>query len=266
MKTQSKTHNERALAQFDLTGCVALITGAGRGLGRAMAIGLSEAGASVVVAGRNAADLEETVTVIKGSGGEASSIVFEATISAEVTNMVAAAHAAFGKIDVYVNAHGIGEGAPAEIMELSTWQRVIDVNLTSAFMCCREVGQVMLAQEHGSIILISSNAGEVAYLGSAAYGASKAGLDHLGRNLALEWADRGVRVNVISPGFMTSHMRGTEAYYDDPEFVAQTVARTPMKRKGDPRELIGAAVFLASGASSFVTGHIIPVDGGWMLE
>lgn len=258
--------NIKAAELFDLTGRVALVSGGGRGLGRAMAFGLAEAGAKVVVAGRTQKDLAETVSELRTKGFTAEALQFEATDTEDVVRMVSKATSLFGSLDVYVNSHGVGDGAPAEMLDDETWNKVINIDLTSAFVCTREVAKVMLEQERGSIILISSDSSAVTFYGGTAYGAAKAGVDHMARHMAFEWAERGVRVNVISPGFMTSHMRGTEEFYNDPEYTAQVLERTPMKRKGEARELIGPAVFLASDASSFVTGHVIPVDGGWMLE
>ncbi len=255
-----------SLEKFELSGKVAIVTGGGRGLGRAMAIGMAQAGATVVVAGRTESDLKEVVEHIESEGNQASMFVFEATSLKDCEALVAGAVAKFGRVDTLVASHGVGDGNMAEFVSEEQWDKVIGIDLTSAFKCAQVAGRQMLKQGKGSIIFISSTASIVAFPGAAAYGAAKAGVDHLCRTLANEWAARGVRVNTINPGFMTSHMRGTESYYDNPNYKKDVIARTPMKRKGAPEELVGPAIFLASDASSFVTGHIMPVDGGWCLE
>ena len=254
------------LSKFDLTDKVAVVTGAGRGLGRAIATGFAEAGASVVVAGRTQKDIDSVVAELANRNLSATGYQFEATEPEQCEGLMDFAVEKFGTLDVLVVSHGIGEGGPAESISPEQWQRVIDIDLTSAFSCAQIAGRHMLEQGSGSIIFISSTGSLVAFPGGSAYGAAKAGVDHLCRHLAVEWSGRGVRVNTINPGFMTSHMRGTEEYYDDEEYNQLVLTYTPMMRKGEPEELVGPAVFLASDASSFVTGHIIPVDGGWCLQ
>lgn len=250
---------------FDIRNKVVLLTGAGRGLGFALAKGFCERGARVIVSGRNREDLVAAAKALAETGGEVRSFVFDALQSGAADALVKAASEIWGRLDVLVVSHGIGEGNIAEFIDHDQWSRVIDTDLSSAFFTAQAAAQVMLGQGDGSIVFISSTSGMRTFFGGAAYGAAKAGLDHLARHLALEWSGRGVRVNVISPGFMTSHMRGTEDFYNDPAYVQQVLERTPMHRKGTPEELVGAAIFLSSKAASFVTGQVLPVDGGWCL-
>ena len=143
---------------------------------------------------------------------------------------------------------------------------MIAINLTSAFSCAQAAGRQMIAQGRGgSIVFTSSTSSLVVFELLTSYGAAKAGLDHTARHLAVEWGPHNIRVNVVAPGYMTSHMRGSGERYEDPEHLKGVLAATPLRRKGGPEEIVGPTVFLASDAASYVTGHVIPVDGGWCL-
>lgn len=251
---------------FDLTGKVAIVTGAGRGLGAAMASGLAGAGARVVCAARTGTEIQITVEAVIANGGKAIAHVFDATNQADCRDLVAATCDHFGQIDVMLVNHGIGHAVPAEDISEDEWREMMDVNLTGCFNCAQAVGQQMIRQGHGgSIILVSSNASIVAYKGLTSYAVSKAGVDQLCRQLALEWGKHNIRVNTINPGYMTHAMRGADDRYHTPELDDMIAKVTPLPRRGVPEELIGPAIFLASEASSFVTGHIMPVDGGYTI-
>jgi len=252
---------------FDLTGKVAIVTGSGRGLGRAMARGLAEAGASVTICGRSADVVAETAAELRADGYPVLEITFEATDRQQCEGLISATVAAFGKLDIMVVNHGVGGAEAAEDVDPEVWGRIIDVNLTSAFTCAQLAGRQMIAQGGGgSIVMISSSGSLVAFEGLTSYGASKAGVDHMARHFASEWGRHGIRVNAIAPGYMTSQMKSSTGRYDTPEMIAKIQAGTPLERKGAPEELVGPVVFLASDASSFVTGHVLPVDGGWCIR
>ncbi len=245
---------------------VVVVTGAGRGLGRAIATGLAAAGAKVVVAGRNAADNNETLRLIKESGGIARQVVFEATDQKQCADAVAFSVSEFGRLDSIVVNHGVTLHQSAIDTTPEAFRAVIDVNLTSAFLCAQAAARQMIDQgQGGTIVLISSNASIVAFDGLTAYSSSKAGVDQLCKQLALEWAPHDIRVNAIGPGYMNSHMRGTEGEYEDPEFKKQLMKKIPAGRRGDPQELVGPIAFFASSASSYVTGAYLPVDGGYTI-
>jgi gluconate 5-dehydrogenase len=255
----------RTAKLFDLTGRSAIVTGSGRGLGRAIARGLAEAGARVVISGRGADSVRDAANELRAEGHEVMDVVFDAQKREDVERLVATAVDGFGGLDVMVVNHGIGRAAKAADITPEAWDEMIAVNLTSAFHCAQVAGRRMIAQGRGSIVFTSSTSSTVVFDRLASYGAAKAGLDHLARHLAVEWAPHGVRVNCVAPGYMTSHMRGSEDRYEDPAALQAVLDATPMGRKGDPGELVGPVVFLASDASSYVTGLSIPVDGGWCL-
>lgn len=251
---------------FDLTDKVAIVTGAGRGLGAAMARGLAEAGSSVVCAARTEAEIKETANCIIENGGKALAHTFDATDREDCCDLIHETCEQYGKIDVMVVNHGIADQVPAESVSESEWRETIDINLTGCFNCAQAAGRKMIDQGHGgSIILTSSNASIVAFNGLTSYAASKAGVDQLCRQLALEWGKHNIRVNTINPGYMTHAMRGAEQRYHVPELEERIANTTPIPRRGTPEELIGPIIFLASDASSFVTGHIMPVDGGYTI-
>ncbi|MGH6720005.1 MAG: SDR family NAD(P)-dependent oxidoreductase, partial [Alphaproteobacteria bacterium] len=251
------------LAMFDLTGKTVIVTGAGRGLGRAMADGIAAAGAATVVAGRTEADVREAAAAIEAAGGRAHAIVFDATRRADVERLVAETVTTFGGLDGIVVNHGVGLAKPADAVTDEDWDRVLDVNLKSAFVCAQVAGRRMVAQGAGSIVFVSSTASLVGFDKLVAYGASKGGMDQMVRQLAVEWGARGVRVNAINPGYTTNDMRGTEKRHAAAELNAEMRRLTPMQRRGTPGEFAGPAVFLLAEASSFVNGVCLAVDGGY---
>lgn len=247
---------------FDLRGTTALVTGGGRGLGLGIARGLAAHGSRVVIAGRDEATLATALAELKGLGAEAAAHPVDVAREDSIAALDAFVADRFGAIDVLVNNAGINPYyRAAELTPLAEWQQVIDVNLTGVFLCCRIFGARILAQGRGSIVNITSVAGHVGLAKTAAYFAAKGGVELLTRSHALDWAGKGVRVNTIAPGYFEIDL--TAGMRDHPVLADRLLAQTPMKRFGAPREIAGAAVFLASSASSYVTGQSFLVDGGW---
>ncbi len=252
---------------FDLSGKVCVVTGAGRGLGKAMALGLAEAGATVVAAARSLDEVEATAGEIAAAGGEAFALACDATDRAQVQALIDATLARAGGLDVMVANHGIALRRPAESLELEAWQRALEVNLTGAFNCAQLAARAMLAAGRGgSIIVTSSTASLVGFEGLLAYGASKGGVDQMVRQMAVEWGPKGIRVNAVNPGYTTHRMRGSEDRPDRPNLEEEVRQMTPLGRSGAPREFVGPVIFLASEAASFVNGVILPVDGGYCAK
>jgi gluconate 5-dehydrogenase len=249
---------------FDLSGKVAIDTGAGSGRGANFAQALAEAGADVVCADLQVAGAEETVRAIEQLGRSALAFEVDVADEAAVTQMVQTTVARFGKLDIIVNNAGIGITGPPEEMTLADWQKTLDVNLTGVFLCAREAAKAMIASGNGGqIINIASILGAVASMPgpATAYAATKGAVVNLTRDLAVHWAQYGIRVNAIGPAYFPTAMTGDA--FAVPEVVAELNRRTPMGRTGKLEELKGPIVFLASEASSYVTGQTLYVDGGW---
>jgi gluconate 5-dehydrogenase len=249
---------------FDLTGKTAIVTGGSRGLGKEMAEGLAEAGARILLAARREEWLMPTVEEFKSRGFQVESALADVSRNEDVRAVVEKTMNAFGRIDILINNAGISWGAMPEEMSLEKWQKVLDVNLTGCFLMAQGVGRVMLMQQSGSIINISSVSGLTSSANGpyyAGYAASKAGLIGLTRELAASWGRRGVRVNAIAPGFF--HSRLADAVID--KYEADIRENNPIPRIGREGELKGVAVFLASDASSYITGQTIVVDGGMTI-
>jgi NAD(P)-dependent dehydrogenase (short-subunit alcohol dehydrogenase family) len=247
--------------ECDLPGKVAIVTGGSRGLGKAMAIGLATAGAHIVVC--DVLDTKETVDIIQNLGRESLGLNVDITNSADIKMMVKKTLDKFHTIDVLVNNAGIAKAHAAETMTEEDWNKVLAVNLTGAFLCAQRVGTQMIQQKQGRIINIASIAGILGSGQSAAYCASKAGMILLTKTLAIEWGKYGINVNAICPGIFQTDM--TENYIKDSEFTQKVKTRIPLGRYARPEELMGAVVFLASNASTYVTGHTLIVDGGWTI-
>jgi NAD(P)-dependent dehydrogenase (short-subunit alcohol dehydrogenase family) len=251
---------------FDLSGKTVVVTGAGRGLGAAMAIGLSSAGANIVCAARTSREIADTADAIMTNGGNAIALEMDACNRDSCSEVVSRTIDHFGTLDVISVNHGIGESVPAEDITKEQWARMIDINLTGCFNIAQAAGRAMIKQgSGGSIILTSSNASTVGFHGLTSYGASKGGVDQLCRQLAVEWGRHNIRVNTINPGYMSHGMRGSDDRYYTDEIEKAVETMTPLKRRGEPEELVGPAVFLASDASSFITGHVLTVDGGYSI-
>jgi NAD(P)-dependent dehydrogenase (short-subunit alcohol dehydrogenase family) len=246
-----------------LDGKVALVTGAGKGLGRAISIGLARAGANVSLVARTRGDLESLAAEIRGLGRSAAVAVADVTRSSEVDATVAQTVARFGRLDVLVHSAGGSLRKPSLDLTDAEWDSLIAANLTSTFLVCRAAGKVMTAQRSGSIVNIASSAGLRGRPTNAPYSAAKAGVINLSRALAVEWAPFGVRVNALAPGRFLTPLTATEM--NDPAKYADFVKQVPLGRIGKPEELEEIVVWLASEASAFVTGGVVVIDGGQTL-
>ena len=256
------TKNVREL--FDLTGKTAIVTGGSRGIGKEMAEGLAEAGANLMLCARREEWLTETVEEFRGRGFQTRGKTCDVTNEADVRAIVDETVEKFGAIDILINNAGISWGAMPEEMPLEKWQKVLDVNLTGCFLMARAVGRQMLEQKSGAIINIASIAGLSSSANGpfyAGYAASKAGLIGLTRELAASWGRKGIRVNAVAPGFF--HSRLADKVIDIYERQIQETNIIP--RIGEEGELKGVTVFLASDASSYITGQTIVVDGGMTI-
>lgn len=245
---------------FDLSGKTALVTGSSRGLGLVFARGLAQAGATVVLNGRNAETLKQGVAELRNEGLAARGYAFDVVDGKQLREHVSRIEKEVGPVDILVNSAGIQKRAPILDMEESVWREVLEVNLTGVFLTSKIVGKGMVERRRGKIINICSMMCEVGRPTIAPYTAAKGGVKMLTRAMAVEWAEYNVQVNGLGPGYFATEMN--KALVEDPKFDSWIRQRTPARRWGRPEELIGAAVFLASRASDFVTGQILYVDGG----
>jgi len=245
---------------FDLSGRRALITGSTRGIGLALAAGLGHAGASIVLNGRDAAALDAAAAQLRDQRITAMGKVFDVTDRAAVGAAVDAIEAEQGPIDILVNNAGMQHRRPLEDFPEEVWHRLMRTNLDSAFFTGQAVARHMIARKRGAIINVGSVQSELGRPGIAPYAASKGGLKMLTKGMAIDWGKHGIRVNGLNPGYFKTELNA--ALVKDAAFSDWLTKRTPLGRWGEVEELIGAAVFLASDAASFVTGHILFVDGG----
>ncbi len=249
---------------FDIRGRKALVTGAGRGIGRVLATALAGAGCDVALFGLHRENLQELADGLKATGVRTLVLTGDVAVKADVDAAFDQTVKAFGRLDICVNNAGISMQVPAEDMAEADWDRLLDVNLKGVFLCSQAAARIMLPQQSGSIVNIGSISGSAVNVPQkqGVYNTSKAGVVHLSRSLAVEWAPRGVRVNSLSPGYMKTEMTLSTMSRLFPAWEALT----PLGRLGEPEELRGALLFLASDASSYVTGHDLVVDGGYLAR
>jgi NAD(P)-dependent dehydrogenase (short-subunit alcohol dehydrogenase family) len=250
------------LDRFRLDGKVAIVTGGSRGLGRAIAEALASAGADVAISARSRESVERAAEVISvTSARKALGITADITRADDVAKLIAEVKRVMGRVDILVNNAGINVRGPIEELREEDWDSVIDTNLKGPWLCCRAVAPIMKEQRWGRVINVSSMLGEISLPGRSPYASSKGGLTLLTKTLALEWAKDGINVNAICPGPFATEINAP--LLNDPAARAQMEANVPLARWGDPVELGPAAVFLASEASSFMTGACLFIDGGY---
>ena len=247
---------------FDLSGRVALVTGGAQGLGRAIAAGLAKHGATVAIADRNLAGAQETADLMRAAGSKAAAFRCDVGAEPDVRALVAAVLAEFGQIDILVNNAGITKRIALFDWQQSDWEEVIRVNQVGTFLVAREVGRHMVERRRGSIVNMSALGGGLLGLGrgNAIYCSTKGAVAALTRELAAEWAQFGVRVNCVAPGWFRTDMN--TPLLKNPALVQRILERVPLGRLGEPQDVVGPVVFLASDAAAMITGHLLPIDGG----
>jgi NAD(P)-dependent dehydrogenase (short-subunit alcohol dehydrogenase family) len=256
--------DEFVMPSLRLDGQFALVTGGSRGLGLGLALALAHAGADVALAARTREGLEKAAELVRRLGRRA--LIVEADVAdvSSIREMVAKTHAAFGRVDILVNAAGINIRRPSDTFTEEDWDRLMTVNLKSAFFASQEAARVMRAQRHGRIVNVGSLTFELAVPNVTLYAISKGGMRQMTRQLAVEWAKDGINVNAIAPGRFWTEM--TDAVFSVPDLYDAAVSVVPMGRPGIPADLAGAVVLLTSAAGAYVTGQTIVVDGGWMVS
>lgn len=246
-----------------LKGKSAVVIGGTRGIGRAIALGLADAGAAVVASSRSMESIEQVASEIEARGGRTLRVASDVTDRSSLESLHDAVVAEFGRVDILVNCAGMTARVPTLACDEEVWNRIMDINLGGTLRACQIFGRTMLAQGHGRIINIASLSSFVAFHEVAAYGASKAAVGALTRSLAVEWSARGVCVNAIAPGIFPTALN--RALLESPR-GKELLMRSPMGRFGELEELVGVAVYLASDSSSYTTGQIIAVDGGQLAS
>ncbi|MGJ7494450.1 SDR family NAD(P)-dependent oxidoreductase [Variovorax sp. RT4R15] len=248
------------LESFNLSGRTALITGSSAGIGFALARGLAQAGARVILNARNATKLEAAAEVLRAEGLQVLTAAFDVTSGEAVTAAVARIEAEVGAIDILVNNAGMQRRAPLDQFAEADWHELMKTNVDSVFLVGQAVARHMIPRKQGKIVNICSVQSELGRPGIAPYTASKGAVKMLTKGMAIDWGQHGIQVNGLGPGYFKTEL--TQTLVDNAEFTAWLVGRTPSRRWGDVQDLVGAAVFLASNASNFVNGHILYVDGG----
>lgn len=250
---------------FDLSGKTALVTGASRGLGQAMAVGLAQAGATLVITARKLASLDETTALIKATGANCTTIAMDVQDVPATKAAIDQSVSDAGRLDILVNNAGYEQVCPSLELDEETWDRINDTNLKGAFFCAqRAAHHMMQSGKGGSIINICSLTSYVGVPTAVPYGASKSGLLGMTRALSAEWAKDRIRVNAIAPGYFRTDM--TDVFYQNEDWQQAMLDKIPMASFGDANDLKGAAVFLASSASNYITGQCIGVDGGYLAS
>jgi NAD(P)-dependent dehydrogenase (short-subunit alcohol dehydrogenase family) len=249
---------------FDITDRVVVVTGAARGLGATLAGAFAAAGARVVLSDVRLEALEATTQALRVGGATVAAVPCDVSLEDDVDALATSAQTIFGALDVWINNAGINIPKPAEQLTFADWNRIVTTNLGGTFLGCRAAGRLMLERGAGCIINIGSIHGHVgSYVHrAAAYNAAKAGVINLTRSLALEWGERGIRVNAISPGPLATELMTTRLA--DPDYRRKSLERLALKRVGTPDDVVGAAIFLATPAAHWITGHTLAVDGGWL--
>jgi NAD(P)-dependent dehydrogenase (short-subunit alcohol dehydrogenase family) len=246
---------------FDLTGRVALVVGGHGGIGKAIALGLADAGADVIVASRSLESLKAVAKEIEAKGRKSLAVSVDIVDEKSVSEMVSTATRSFPRIDILVNAAGLAIRKPAESFPIADFRKVLDINTTGTFLVSQAIGRIMIQQKSGSIINVSSVRGEYGLPADyAAYCASKGAVNTLTKTLACEWAKHNVRVNAIAPTIVETDL--TKPALANPDYARMMKSRIPMGKWAMPEDTVGATVFFASGASSFITGQILYIDGG----
>jgi NAD(P)-dependent dehydrogenase (short-subunit alcohol dehydrogenase family) len=251
------------LPSFGLEGKTALVTGAGKGIGRALAVGLAEAGADVALTARTESDLEETAAEIRRTGRRAYICKADVTSREQVEAAVAKGVGEAGKLDILVNNAGMNIRTPALEVTDEEWETIVQTNLKSAFMMSQCAGRYMKEAGGGRIVNVASVAGHTALRTGVVYGSTKAAMIQMTKILALEWGKHNILVNAIGPWYFKTPL--TEKLLQNEEFVAEVLSRTPLKRIGELRDLVGPVVFLSSEASGYITGQTLFVDGGMTI-
>ncbi|MDF2652006.1 MAG: 2-deoxy-D-gluconate 3-dehydrogenase [Paenibacillus sp.] len=251
------------LPSFQIINKIALVTGAGRGIGRALAIGLAEAGADVALFARTASDIEEVAHEIRALGRKAYPFTVDVTNREQIEEAVQQIIEQTGRLDILVNNAGMNIRSQALAVTDEEWDTIMQTNLKSAFLCSQIVGRHMQQKEYGRIINIASVAGQVALRTGVVYAATKAAMIQMTKVLALEWGKYGINVNSIGPWYFKTPL--TEKILANPDYLAEIIARTPLGRVGELEELVGPTVFFASDAANYVTGQTLFVDGGMTI-
>jgi NAD(P)-dependent dehydrogenase (short-subunit alcohol dehydrogenase family) len=248
---------------FDLSDKVAIVTGAGKGIGKAIAVGFARAGASLVVASRTQADIDDTASKIRETGRKALAVPADVTKVSQLENLLEKTLESFKKVDILVNNAGGDSGGTGYVLDLSIddWKSGIELNLNSLFYCCKIIGGEMVRKKSGNIINMTSGMGFGPYPGAAHHAAARAGVINLTKTLALEWAPFNIRVNAIAPGY-TETALPAKAWREHPEDKEALLKLIPLGRTAQPEEMVSTAVFLASSASGYITGETINVSGG----
>ncbi len=248
---------------FDLTEKVAIVTGGNRGIGFAIAEGLAKAGASVVIANRNAEAGNKAADSIISDGFKATSVPVDVSLKSSVENLVTKVLEDFSRIDILVNSAGVIDRGPVENFTEAQFDYIMDINLKGLFFCCQLVGKEMIKQNKGKIINISSNVSEVIQAGRVVYAASKAGVSHLTRGFALEWARYNIQVNTIAPGHIATDV--SKAAMENEKIRNKILSGIPARRPGNPEEVANLVVYLCSQEAHYITGHIYYIDGGQFI-